>query len=152
MGRPRLVALLALVQLVFALGLMTLWVPAHGSLGAAWSLLVGAAAALGVNFWLAFRQLSMTPIELGAAIWRPLLSGVAMAVCVGMVAHEWDSSASSLAAWAELLALSALGLGVYIPTLLTLWAWAGKPAGAESVLIGEIRRRLRRGPLEAPSG
>lgn len=152
MGRPRLVALLALVQLVFALGLMTLWVPAHGSLGAAWSLLVGAAAALGVNFWLAFRQLSMTPIELGAAIWRPVLSGVAMAVCVGMLANEWDSSASSLAAWAELLALSALGLGVYIPTLLTLWAWAGKPAGAESVLIGEIRRRLRREPLEAPSG
>lgn len=152
LGRPRLVALLAFVQLVFALGLMTLWVPAMGALGAAWSLLVGAAAALVVNFWLAFRHLSMAPRELIAAIWRPLLAGVVMAACVGALASGWDTNASSLASWAELLVLSALGVAIYIPTLLMNWALAGKPPGAEAVLIGEIRRRLRRDPADLPSG
>lgn len=151
LGRPRLVALLSVVQLTIALGLMTAWVPAQGAVGAAWSLLVGAASAMAVNYWLAFRHLSLAPTALLAVIWRPVLAGGLMAAGVGALAMEWDTGRSSLGAWVELLGLSSLGIALYVPMLLAMWAGVGKPQGAEAVLIREIRGRLGRKPVEVPS-
>lgn len=144
LGRPRLVAMLAVVQLVVALGLMLLWVPGMGPIGAAWSILVGASVAMAVNYALVFRHLAMSAVALPAVLWRPLGASLLMTAVVWVLSRRFGTSDSLLSAWAEFLGLSLLGVVCYGVVLMALWVAAGRPRGAESVLLGEIRRQWER--------
>jgi O-antigen/teichoic acid export membrane protein len=116
--------------------LLAWWlVPAGGALEIAMlrvaSLTIG--LVLQITFVLqALRGLS--PAEMAASIWRPLLASAALVVATLALKGSVDVSTISLLVLEVLL----WSLG-YPAALLLLWALCGRPEGAEAYLIGKLR-------------
>ncbi|SLN69161.1 Lipopolysaccharide biosynthesis protein WzxC [Oceanibacterium hippocampi] len=83
-------------------------------------------------------------------IWRPALAGLAMAATLNwlppIVAPDLAAQTGmSIAFTGHLLSLVEqflVGAFVYLGTVCLLWVLAGRPAGAESVVLGLVGRRL----------
>lgn len=150
MGRPRFVAYFGLVQLAVALVLMVLLVPELGAIGAAWGILVGASAAMVVNYLMLSRQLEVSLRQVAAVTWRPLLSGALMWPVVQWASAAWSPSLGFLSAPVELLSLGLLGVLLYAAVIWAAWRISGRSKGAETMLAAEVLRRLPRKQQAAP--
>jgi O-antigen/teichoic acid export membrane protein len=152
MGRPRFIAYFALVQLCISLSLMLWLVPRHGAIGASWGILIGATAAMMVNYAMLSRQLSVSLSHVLAETWRPLLSGLLMYPVVHLVSQAWRPAFGPLSAAIELLCLGMLGLALHVALIWAAWRSSGRPSGAETTLAAELRKRLLAARLNAGRG
>lgn len=144
LGKPRRVAALQCVQLSIAVGLMFVLVPRLGSLGAAWSILAGASAAMALNYVMVVRELTLPVAQLASAFWRPLVGTVSMTAVALFVTSNWPGDSGVAARAIRLLALCALSLAAYLATVVLCWNAVGKPHGSESQILAFARGRLRR--------
>jgi hypothetical protein len=76
---------------------------------------------------------------------RPIGAAIAMALVVRSVLPEWTEQMASLTALAWLVAGIVIGIMTYVCALLLLWLAAGRPDGAERVVLAQIRQRLQKG-------
>jgi PST family polysaccharide transporter/lipopolysaccharide exporter len=147
LGKPRFVAGFQCVQLTIAIGLMFLLLPAYGAVGAAYALLVGAAAAMACNYGFAMRELQLSVSDLARSLWRPLVSAAAMIGVVVAIGPLWagdNGVATNVLRLAVLLATATL---VYLAVVMLCWFLARRPEGPESqiVRLGANRLGLRTG-------
>jgi lipopolysaccharide exporter len=146
LGKPYVIAALQCVQLVVALVLMGWWVPAHGALGAAWALVVGAGLAMASNFTVLLRMISLPIVDVLAALWRPSIATVAMAFALWPARAALSAKLDGDWVWkpaVEFASLATLGVVTYAATLLLLWAGRGRPPGAELIALEWIGSKWR---------
>lgn len=146
-GKPRVVAFTQCIQIAVALSLMLLLIPRLGTIGAAWSLLAGACCAMLVNYIGVLRRLQLSPADLFAQLWRPLLATAAMGLAMSGLSATLRLLPQPWPALASLAALVGLGACTYLTACLALWWLRGKPSGAESILLGLLAERLRQRKL-----
>ena len=139
LGRMRRVAALVWVQFLLAAPVI-LWAASQGELK------LIAQAQFGVSiFLLPIFFYSLTSIglvkwkELGAALWRPLIAGVVMFLCIGSIPEEWSPGPI-----VELLVKVPLGAVTYAIANYSLWRAAGQPDGGERLAMDLLSRRLIR--------
>jgi O-antigen/teichoic acid export membrane protein len=92
-----------------------------------------------VMFYSVMQVIPVTAGEIIARLWRPALAALSMAAIVSLSGAQ----AISLVV-PRLLCNVALGSAVFPVVLLSLWFLAGRPAGAELVLVGQARAAVRR--------
>ena len=148
-GRPYLIALTAGIQTSLLVPMLLAAVVWFGLVGVAHAFLLHSVLlSLPIAYWIFFRNSSVRPRDVGLACWRPLL---ACAVMYPVVAWylSWVGTQSSLALQLSVLVGAVLlGALTYAVAILVLWQAAGRPAGAEQMVLEQAllqwQRRFRR--------
>jgi peptidoglycan biosynthesis protein MviN/MurJ (putative lipid II flippase) len=127
------------------LGLFLLLVPRLGLPGAAYAALMTSILSTPIYLWQVRRTVGILASEFLRAVMRPIGAAIAMALVVRSVLPEWTEQMASLTALAWLVAGIVIGIMTYVCALLLLWLAAGRPDGAERVVLAQIRQRLQKG-------
>lgn len=152
MFQPTFLAL-GRTNVLFGLTLLnvTLFIPSviygavsHGVLGAAWGCLAVVSIMMPASHLLACRALKIPVSDVVAQFWRPAVAALAMFASVDWFVGAIGTSGTSIELLPRLLASMALGAAVYSIGLVGLWLAAGRPTGAESMLLIEVKLKLKR--------
>lgn len=146
MNRPQFAAAIALLNIVLELGLFGLALTRVPIAQAAWMLVLGSAVGAVVNLTLLTRLLRLAVARLVGALVRPALGAAVMAaVLVPMHATVWRGPSDIATSAPALLLLVGTGAGVYLATMLALWALRGRPTGSpEHAILATMFASLRR--------
>lgn len=140
LGRPKIIASTQCVQVGTAVLLMLVLIPMFGTIGAAWSILIGATLAMTANYVLLMHHLRLSLKSLLGAVWRSIFGGVVMwALAHQFSSHGWLPTPVI----GQLIVLLGIGVGSYAATVLVLWTLQGKPAGGETMILGFVASRLQ---------
>lgn len=138
-GRPWIIAGLALVTIAVMAPLLFWLVPIYGALGAAWALLTASAVGVPLNLWLLRKLLDLRLGAVIQVIWRPIVASSIMAVAVS-AARNLPLPGNHVI---ELFLYVLLGVVVYAGATLALW-WISRSApGAESILLEAVAGKLK---------
>lgn len=120
------------------------WVfPTAGALQIAWLRLVVSGISDAVFVWMLLRFFPLlTLVDLARGVVRPLLAVLAMVACL----LSFDASMPPLSPWLALVAKTLLGAATYIAVAVALWWALGRPPGAETFLLTNLRKVLGRWP------
>jgi O-antigen/teichoic acid export membrane protein len=144
MGRPRMLSVFTVVNVV-------LFVPAviYGALtadviGAAWGCLAVVSVMMPASHWMAARALGTRVSEITRQLWRPFVAGGVMYLAVSSFVAWSGVPAGSLDAIPPLIGAVSMGVAIYPLCLAGLWLLAGRPEGAERLVISEVKARMAR--------
>ena len=131
LGLFRIVALYSVIQVIMFACLAYLVFPTGGAYVVAQLRLLLAIIGIGIFVWLLCRELrGLKPQEMFVSVIRPTLGAIAMALAILWLERSVDWPLLGM-----LLAKIALGGSVYVITVLALWHFGGRQAGAESWLL-----------------
>ena len=143
LGKPHVFAKINAFHVVALLICLSALTPHYGAQGAAWAYVIAAIAALPVNFYYILRFLGLRSLDFVAGLWRPLLSAALMYLTGKMWGPTLPPGAKSSAeAFVPLISCIAFGAVVYVVADAVLWLIAGRPAGAETWMLRELRAAL----------
>jgi O-antigen/teichoic acid export membrane protein len=108
-----------------------------GLIGAAWAYLIANCVTSPVTLIIVMRLLKMPLTALLGIVWRPILAVTVMYQVVRLLID--NSGAGDVA---TLLGAVGVGAVAYIATLLGSWRLAGRPVGAESAIIKQVRSSI----------
>lgn len=173
-GRPAASTAMVVAGAAIRLPLIIYGTIAGGLIGLAWAIALSLSLEFIINLTLIVRILEVRLGEFWRQSWRALLAaaimaGAVRAVFVHMPAAEEAATmlasllaaiapgaegfatglAPLLAAIVRLLAGIVAGAIVYTAVLLALWRLAGRPPGAETTILAELKRKLARRTLSA---
>lgn len=97
-----------------------------------------------IMFYSLTRVIPVSVSEILGCLWRPAIATATMVTAV-LLAGTGDIAAAPL----RLFCNVGLGAAVFAASLLMLWFLAGRPAGAERVVIDQLHRQVRRMTKEA---
>jgi O-antigen/teichoic acid export membrane protein len=143
-GLPKLPGVIAVARFaVFAP--CVLWLtPDYAALGVAVSALVSSTFAFLLGLKLSLRRLSMALNQYVGAVWRPLAASLTMFAAIRVVTSAVDPLGSTIGEGIELGASVGMGAGVYLLALGLLFLLAGRPRGAEQLVVDYVGRAFRR--------
>jgi len=145
LGHMRTVAYLGIFSLVVMvpwLLVLTAWL---GVIGAAWAFLSMIVALMFVTYTLLLRALGLSSLALLKTFWRPLVGIVVMAVAVQRLSADWTVAAELADQALRLTGAVGLGATTYAGVVLLLWLLAGRPEGAERIVLDHLWPMIRAG-------
>jgi O-antigen/teichoic acid export membrane protein len=143
-GRPAISAKLAALRSLLLVPSVAIGASVGGASGAAWAMVLVAAVMFAINRPIVMRTLNITPSEMFAVAYRPIVATLAMMACVRSVsatAIPLREVTGPIAHLVSVIVLSALG---YASSVLVLWVLTGRPSGAERrifVLLSQTASR-----------
>lgn len=143
-GLPKLPGLVSLARFAVFAPCVLLLTPMHGAWGVAASALASSVFAVTIGLQVSLRRLCVPFGMYVGALWRPLVGSLVMFAAVRHVVTSLDSSDSSLQAVGDLGIAVATGVGVYVAAMALLFFAAGRPRGAEQLLLERIKLLLGR--------
>lgn len=143
-GRPRVVTVVAILQLAVLLPCLLLGVSRAGALGAAWAYVASSLAVVPLSYAILVRELRIPLRILFGRIWRPAVATALMAFGVRAVAGRLPDTQLTPELLGQLLVLVFLGAGIYVLTTLALWVSNGRPEGAERFALSLARDLVAR--------
>lgn len=144
LGKPKINTMLGSVLLLVTLPTIVFASLHYGIVGAAWAHLFSALLGL-TGISLVFNRI--TGIRIGSLIttlWRPAIAAAIMASGLFPLDAWLVAGPESSLAINRLLILIVAGMGLYVSAILLLWTVAGRPKGAERILLGSLKERLAR--------
>jgi O-antigen/teichoic acid export membrane protein len=143
LGMTRITAVLAIPHLAVGLPVAAFLLARYNIEAAVLGILGAGLIAVVMNFTIAQRILTLRSSELGACFWRPALAAAGMVLVeIGFLrATSAAGNIFELTLWT--LLLIAVGAVVYVAILLLLWRWAGRPRGAERILLDQLTAVVR---------
>ena len=149
LGKQRVAALIMGAQLIAVVPLMIVLGGEFGIVGVAYAELIATMTGLAVSYPVLFKTLKISVRGYGARIWRPLLAAAAMGFIVLALVRTTTEGAMALAPAWQLAIVIPAGVAIYVLSLAGLWLFAGKPNGAEALLLARLTQatsRFRRVP------
>lgn len=141
MGNPRLLAILSAIKLLLLIGFAFALVPPYGLLGMACAELIASAIAVVISTAMALRAIELRLSDLSGVVWRPAMATAALSAAVVVVLTV--ISDRSLGGSSFLLTTGVIvGVLSYVAALAALWMIAGRPDGAEQVVLSRARAVL----------
>jgi lipopolysaccharide exporter len=131
---------ITIVHAAVSITLMLLLVPQWGIQGAAYALLGATLMAMPLTFALISKVLRVTFTDLAAVLWRPLSAGLLMAGALVVARQHWGPAMLLLEHALDMVASAALGAAVYAAITLLLWRRAGRPEGAETLVLEQLKK------------
>jgi O-antigen/teichoic acid export membrane protein len=142
LGKPYILTVLYAFYVAILIPLVIVMTLRNGALGAAQAFLLTAMVNLPVYYATMFRTLQLGVSRFVATVWRPIVAAGAMYVGVREYVSRLDPAAGSIDALPHLLLAVTIGAVAYAACLAALWLLSDRPAGAETAVIGEFRRRV----------
>lgn len=136
-GKTRTSAVQTWLEFLVLVPVIFFAVKEGGLEGAAIARVVIATAMVPVMIGFASRCCDIQKRKLYAALWRPLLSGLVMAISLHLLETYISGSIALL-----LLAKIAIGLFLFPTLILIFWLAAGRPDGLETQVLNTISSRL----------
>lgn len=143
--KPILTAYMSILRLVLLVPALLYLTPQFGAIGAAWALSGTNVFVIFIEYIQMFRMVDIRIRDVIDALWRTLISAVAM----GLATHYfmaamtgWDAD---LRLVVQLLLTVSVGIVSYAAAVISLWLATGRPDGAESYVLnvlGHIKRRF----------
>lgn len=144
LGRPAAVTAVAVARFAVLVALL-LWVlPAAGPIGVAWAVVTAATVGLFLNSAVIARVCGFSVMRVIAATWRTAVSAAVMAAVLFACHEQWPAAASSLGLLAQLAALVALGVAIYLLTCVALWGLSRFPDGTERQVVSLVDHGIAR--------
>jgi O-antigen/teichoic acid export membrane protein len=140
-----------LAALALRVVLLVLLIPGFGVAGAAAGVAIAVVLEQGAFVGVTIRHFDLGVHDVIRAIWRSLAATIAMAAALVATGLGWQPAGAAPPIPALLEGI-ALGAATYAAALLLLWLAAGRPAGAETDLLGMMKRVLRHVPTRRVSG
>lgn len=134
LGRPRDLALSALLFVTVLFVALYFGLTTYGTLGAGLAFLLAQVMIVPVSMWNTKRLLHSTWRAFLAALWRPAVSAGLMYAAVSRL----ESMLAGFGAWPRLLAESLTGAIVYAACVAALWVAVGRPPGAEAYSLARL--------------
>jgi len=142
LGKPYILTALFGFYVAILVPMVIMLTLRNGALGAAQAFLLTAIVNLPVYYATMFRTLKLPVSRFLATVWRPIAAAGAMYLGVGEFVRQLRPASGSVDALPQLLLAVLLGVLIYLTCLTVLWLLSAKPSGAESAVIGELRRRI----------
>jgi O-antigen/teichoic acid export membrane protein len=139
LGKPRIATALATLRAVFLIPCILVLTTYYGIEGAAAALLIVATVVTPIGFVILFRLLEIRLLQFVAAIWRPLLSALAMFAIVGTLGRVPGAENAFADMFASLVSNVALGAASYAFSVTVLWWLSGRPEGIERMAFERAR-------------
>lgn len=138
-GSPKLVAFTTFMTVVtFASGAaLALWT-GHGAIGIAIAKVAAACVSLAITVTLVVTHSEVRTRMVMRSVIRPVLAAAAMAAILMVL------PATPYGSTVDLVTKIVGGATVYIPVMLLLWNWAGRPDGPERLAVNIVKRILSR--------
>jgi PST family polysaccharide transporter len=140
LGQPRMILLTGIIQVALLLPIVLFATFKFGIEGTAWAVLLHAVVVgLPATYWIVFRT---TPVRVGDVVnacWRPVIASAVMYAVVRSFLVFLEPRPDVMHSIGALLGACVLGLVVYVATVAALWLLVGRPRGAESSLIAQIK-------------
>lgn len=140
LGHPRILTFGTLFFVLVLFVGMYFLIGRFGVVGSAIAYIVAQLLYAPLSAWTTQRLLHIHWSEFARTVWRPV---IAVAVMYGAV-FIVDSYLTPAAAWSKLIALSSIGAVVYVGCIAVLWALSGRPAGAETYCIAQVKAHTGR--------
>jgi len=141
LGRVKTVAWMSSIITLIRLTLLFWWVSIAGAEGAAWAIFVSTVLSLFLSLGILSKLLNL-PILFGLfSVKRTILALVMMAAAIYSIKLVINFSDSYSDMVLQLIILIPLGAIAYIATQAGLWLLAGKPDGAESLVLNFIKQK-----------
>jgi O-antigen/teichoic acid export membrane protein len=141
-GKPSITAWLSGLRLVLLVPSCIYWVGLYGAVGAGLALAVSAFVVRFVDYAIVLPMLRISITDFLAQIWRPLVGVMVMVSAVGFLQDWLEQSALQPHLLPKLAACVVAGVVSYLVTVIGLWLMTGAGKGAESYLIGMVRKFL----------
>jgi O-antigen/teichoic acid export membrane protein len=148
-GRPYLQSVVLGVYLAALLPLLILLTRSFGLEGAAWACLASVALMLPVNYALVIRALDIELRALARLFWRPVLAAAVMYAVVTWLLGSLPHGLSN--PLLRLVIAGFTGAALYFASVFFLWSLAGRPAGAETLVLQRLGRAKNAPPAAAPA-
>src|SRR5690606_20704393 len=97
------------------------------------------------TYTLLLRALGLSSLALLKTFWRPLVGIVVMAVAVERLSADWTVAAELADQALRLTGAVGLGATTYAGVVLLLWLLAGRPEGAERIVLDHLWPMIRAG-------
>jgi lipopolysaccharide exporter len=144
LGKSRIPALLALLQLIILLPLVVVGSARGGANGAALAYLAAQLLFSPISIGVIRHVLRLRVAQLAAVFYRPLIAAAAMYVGTRLLVVAFEGTPQHSAALVlPLLTCVACGVALYAAALLLLWWVAGKPASAERRMLEFVGSKTR---------
>jgi O-antigen/teichoic acid export membrane protein len=143
-GRPAISAKLAGLRSLLLVPSVAIGATVGGASGAAWAMVLVSTVMFAVNRPILMRMLNITPMDMFAVAYRPIVATLAMMAVV------WSAGAAAMSlrvetgSFVHLVSASLLGALVYASSVLALWALADRPPGAESQIFALLSQTANR--------
>ncbi len=141
-GRPQLQALMSMLFMLVLAPAMYFLTARSGAIGAAQACVLAGVVVLPVNYAVALSRLELGPWSVLQFLWRPMAAAAAMYWLVVEFLERAGETENTLAALGVLLAAVLIGSVSYFALVLSLWVLAGRPSGAEALVIARLRQAL----------
>jgi O-antigen/teichoic acid export membrane protein len=138
-GKPKIPALLGLANATILIPALIALTSLFGPEGAAWALVGVTAGFLPFTYGVAARHLGLRAGDIRQIFLRPALATGLMYLAVRSLLELLGATENALALAGHLGLAVAAGVGVYVASVLVLWAMGGRPRGAESFAIDWAR-------------
>jgi lipopolysaccharide exporter len=149
LGKPEVFVKINMIHVGFLLTALTSFTWLWGLRGAAWAYVGTAIVMLPVNFIFITRYLEIHTADLFAHLWRPLAASALMYLGVRALGPELPQGViPSAQAATSLLASVTLGVVLYPLATLILWQLSGRPEGAETTALQQLRAVWTRARLK----
>jgi lipopolysaccharide exporter len=145
LGKPRILTILMAVRVTILVPILIYFTGKDGASGAAFAVLVGSFVAMPISYIVMFRTLGLRFSSFVPCVWRPLLSAIVMAIAVLWHFSIWPAEVDEIGfAVVRLCGVVAGGATVYFALLGAFWVLAGRPEGAESLVMMKVRNFVGR--------
>jgi O-antigen/teichoic acid export membrane protein len=148
LGAPHLVTAMWVARLAMLIPALIIATEKWGVAGTAWAVLAVTAVITPLSFAVVLPRLELRARHIIGEVWRPFVATAAMYYFVIETIH-WLRAHGADSQFALLFAGVLAGIVCYAAAIIVLWALAGRPVGAESLIHGWasswLRTRLRRG-------
>jgi lipopolysaccharide exporter len=141
-GRPHATFYLVAVTTAIRIALLVLLIPAFGLTGAAAALAVAMVADLILFLATTLPRIKLPLWRVGACAVRPALATAAMVAAVWSLGMAWTGSVAinTTDLCIDLATRCGIGAVVYAVVLAAIWLIAGRPAGAERLVLGVLSK------------
>lgn len=145
LGQPHWISLITAIDAVVTLPLMA-WLLAsgYGIEVAVWAKIIGSAVAAPLGIALVLTRLEIRLWAFAAIFLRPAVATSAMAAVLIWGMGSFRSADGAVDALGALAVAIPVGAAVYGLTVLLLWLIGGRPAGAETRILGMLMPLLRK--------
>ena len=138
LGKMRTLTYLGACSLVVMVPMLIVLTTFYGPLGAALSYLIIMSLLVVATYTLLLRDLSLSLSRLLTVFWRPLCGIGVMVVVVLALESQWTGAAGFTVGVFRLATAVSCGAGSYVLAVLILWRLAGKPDGAERIILEKL--------------
>lgn len=144
LGKPKANTLVSAVTVAVSLPVFVIASLRYGTVGAAWAYLIFALVGLGTINVVFLRLTEIKVRAYLAAMWRPILSSMAMALSILAVDGVMDAAIAVPSNLFKLVSLILVGAVTYSTAILTLWWLSRRPQSAERIVIDFLFMRMKR--------